>query len=329
MHLANPYFFLFLGFIPLYLWLEYRFRGRSAAIEYSSVDLIAGGKASWIKNRDKILKWLRIAAIVLFVVALARPQLGQFSEEVTSEGIDIILCMDTSTSMKAEDFKPNNRYYVAKKTAQNFVKLRKHDRIGVVVFAALSFTQCPLTFDHAAVLDLLEKSEIGMVQEDGTAIGSALATAVNRLRTSEAKSKVIILLSDGRNNRGEIDPVTAAKIASSMDIKIYAIGAGAPGPALYPVDDPVFGRRYVRLAEDLDEVTLKKIADLTGGMYFRATSSDGLEEIFRRIDKMEKVPIKTKEYTQYIDLYLFFLIPALALFMLEIVLANTLLLKIP
>jgi len=193
----------------------------------------------------------------------------------------------------------------------------------------LSFTQCPLTLDYGAVLDFLDSVEIGMTQTDGTAIGTAIATCVNRLKDIPAKSKVIILLTDGRNNMGEIDPWTAAQAAGAMNIKIYTIGAGVPGGAMYPIDDPVFGKRYVRLPEDLDEETLIKIASLTGGQYFRAKSSEGLREIYNKIDKMEKTEIKVNEYTEYTELFLYFILPAVLLFFTEIILTNTYFRKAP
>jgi Ca-activated chloride channel family protein len=231
--------------------------------------------------------------------------------------------------MRAEDFKPLNRLDAAKKAAEEFVKERKNDRIGIVVFSELSFTQCPLTLDYGAVLDFIDNVEIGMTQTDGTAIGTAIVTCVNRLKDSVAKSKVIILLTDGRNNRGEIDPLTAAKTAGAMDIKIYTIGAGVPGGAMYPVDDPIFGKRYIRMREDLDEDTLIKIASATEGRYFRATSSKKLKEIYSKIDRMEKTDIKVSEYTEYTELFPYFLLPAILMFFVEIVLFNTYLRKIP
>jgi len=330
MRFANPYFLIFFIFIPVYLWLKKSFGKDDAAIDYPSLKIIVDNADFWVRNRDKILFWLRITAIAFVILALSRPQAGQFSKDVSTDGADIILCIDTSSSMSAQDFKPLNRLEAAKEVAKKFVAARKSDRIGAVVFAGLSFTQCPLTIDHSAVMEFIDKIEIGMTSLDRTAIGSAIATSVNRLRTSEAKSKIIILLSDGRNNYGEIDPLTAANAAQLMGIKIYTIGAGVPGGAEYPVDDPVFGRRYVKMSDqELDEPTLKKIADITGGTYFRATSTGGLEDIFRKIDKMEKVKLKVKEYTEYRDLYLFLLIPAIIFLLLEQVLKYTILLKIP
>jgi Ca-activated chloride channel family protein len=322
MRFANPIFLLFLLTIPGLIWYYLKYsQSRSNRLKFSSLEII--------KKIRKSGLILRILCLLLLILAFARPQAGQRSEEVLSKGVDIMLCLDTSTSMRAEDFKPLNRLDASKKAAKEFVKDRKNDRIGVVVFSELSFTQCPLTLDYGAVLDFIENVEIGMTQTDGTAIGTAIVTCVNRLKDSAAKSKVIILLTDGRNNKGKIDPLTAAKTAGAMDIKIYTIGAGVPGGAMYPVDDPIFGKRYIRLAEDLDEDTLISIASATEGQYFRATSSKKLKEIYSKIDRLEKTDIKVSEYTEYTELFSYFLLPAILMFFLEIVLFNTYLRKIP
>ncbi|HAM38946.1 MAG TPA: aerotolerance regulator BatA [Elusimicrobia bacterium] len=329
MRFADPIYLLFLLIIPLLVFYYFK-RFKKPTIKYPELESI---KLSFNQQKTKIKEWLpvilRLVVLSFIIFALARPQSGQKGEEILTKGVDIILCLDTSTSMRAEDFKPNNRFYVAKKSAEEFVKGRKHDRIGVVVFSALAFTQCPLTLDYGALIDFLDKTEIGMTQTDGTAIGSAIVTSLNRLRESNAKSKIIILLTDGRNNTGEIDPITAAKTASAIDVKIYTIGAGVPGGALYPVDDPIFGRRYVKIQDDLDEATLSEIAHITEGAYFRATSPEGLKNIFKQIDKMEKTEIKSKEFTEYTELYLYFLFPALLLFLAELFLKNTVLRRIP
>ncbi|OGS33606.1 MAG: aerotolerance regulator BatA [Elusimicrobia bacterium RIFOXYC2_FULL_34_12] len=329
MRFADPIYLLFLLIIPLLVFYHFK-RFKKPTIKYPELESI---KLSFNPQKTKIKEWLpvilRLVVLSFIIFALARPQSGQKGEEILTKGVDIILCLDTSTSMRAEDFKPNNRFYVAKKSAEEFVKGRKHDRIGVVVFSALAFTQCPLTLDYGALIDFLDKTEIGMTQTDGTAIGSAIVTSLNRLRESNAKSKIIILLTDGRNNTGEIDPITAAKTASAIDVKIYTIGAGVPGGALYPVDDPIFGRRYVKIQDDLDEATLSEIAHITEGAYFRATSPEGLKNIFKQIDKMEKTEIKSKEFTEYTELYLYFLFPALLLFLAELFLKNTVLRRIP
>ena len=271
---------------------------------------------------------LRMAAIFIFVLALARPQAGQKEEEIITQGIDIMLTLDISGSMKAEDFSPQNRLDAAKDVLREFIKSRRNDRIGMVVFSRYSFTQCPLTLDYGALSGLLDKVAIGMI-EDGTAIGMAIANAVNRLRDSSVKTRIIILLTDGVNNAGKIDPLTAAKAAKALGIKIYTIGAGKPGGAMYPVEDPVFGKRYVHMDTEIDEELLKKIADGTGGLYFRAKDKEVLMEIYKTIGQLEKTKIETKEYANYTELAGFFILPGFLLILLEIVLANTLFAKIP
>jgi Ca-activated chloride channel family protein len=243
-------------------------------------------------------RWLFAAAGVLLVAALARPQTGAARVEITSEGIDIVLALDISGSMKAEDFKPNNRLFVAKEVARRFVEGRTGDRIGLVVFAGGAYTQCPLTMDYGILTSLIEAVDFGNVP-DGTAIGMALATSVNRLREAQGKSRVVILLTDGQNNAGEIDPVTAAEAARALGVKVYTIGAGTDGPAQIPVDDPVFGRRYVTIDASVDEESLRTIAEITGGRFFRATSPEALAAIYRNIDRMEKTEAETVEYIQY------------------------------
>jgi len=271
---------------------------------------------------------LRMLAIFILILALARPQAGQKEEEIITEGIDLMLTLDTSGSMKAEDFTPQNRLGAAKDVMRDFIKSRRNDRIGLVVFSRYSFTQCPLTLDYSALLDLLDRIEIGMI-EDGTAIGTAIANAVNRLRDSGVKSRIVILLTDGINNAGKIDPLTAAKAAKALGIKIYTIGAGKPGEAMYPVEDPIFGKRYVRMDTEIDEELLKNIADETGGLYFRAKDKEGLAEIYKTIGNLEKTKIETKEYADYTELAGFFILPGFALLLLEIIFAHTLFAKIP
>jgi len=225
MRFAYPLYLLLLFLVPLFFLFKIKFKD-TASIKYSDLNILKNLPKTTGNVKLKILYAIRLAIFTLLILALARPQAGERSEEISTFGVDIILCMDTSTSMKAEDFKPNNRYYVAKEVAKEFVKGRKHDRIGVVVFSAVAFTQCPLTLDYGACIDFLDKTEIGMTQTDGTAIGTALTTSTNRFKDSLAKSKVIILITDGRNNMGEIDPITASKVAATMGIKIYTIGIG-------------------------------------------------------------------------------------------------------
>jgi Ca-activated chloride channel family protein len=325
----NPLYLLLLIFIPLLYWYKKsNYDRHSAHLQYSTLRIIS----SVVKFSDRkraVLDILKLSALGLAVIAFARPRAGIKTEEVKTKGTDIMLCLDTSTSMRALDFKPMNRFDAAKKAAIEFVKGRKYDRIGVVVFAGISFIQCPLTVDHGAVVDFLEKSEIGMTQVDGTAIGTALSTAVNRMKDSEAKSKVIILLTDGRNNMGEIDPITAANLAQSFDIKVYTIGCGIRGPSLYPIEHPLFGIQYVPINEEIDEDTLIRIASITGGKYFRATSPRALYDIYKEIDSLEKTEFKVEEYTEYRELFVYFLFPALLLFLASVILENSYLMKIP
>ncbi|MFH1073599.1 MAG: VWA domain-containing protein [Candidatus Firestonebacteria bacterium] len=329
MRLANPLFLFLLIPIAGAVWyfLE-REKKKKAAVIFSDFRIFKG-LGNFSSNRRQMLIILRILILIFLVLALSRPQSGLKTEEISTKGIDIVLCLDTSGSMKAEDFKPNNRLAVAKSVGSDFIRGRSNDRIGIVVFSAVSLLQCPLTSDYGAVIDFMKSIEIGMTQTDGTAIGNAVATSVGRLKDSKAKSKIIILLTDGRNNMGEVDPVTAAKLATAFNIKIYTIGVGKEGEAPFPVDDPMFGKRYVYIKEDLDEVTLKSIAEITEGMYFRATSAEALREIYKQIDKMEKTEIKGLEYTEYTDHYIALLVIALLLFIAEIVLDNTVLRKLP
>jgi len=324
---AQPYYLLLLLALPaLYYWHRQR-RKRGAAITFSNLGVIGQirGKKSFPVR--KVFLTGRLLVIALLAIAFARPQSGHTGEEVITEGIDIIMALDVSTSMLAEDIKPN-RIEAAKQVAAEFVKGRKHDRIGLVVFAADGYTQCPLTIDYSVVLTFLDQVRTGMI-DDGTGIGMGLATAINRLRTSEAKSKVVILLTDGRNNRGEIDPLTAAEAAKALDIKIYTVGAGTRGTAMYPIQDPMFGKRYVPMQVDIDEATLEKIARISGAAYFRATNTEQLEDVYKEIDRMEKTRIEVKEYTRYSELFYWFAAAALVLLMAVIVLENTRFMKIP
>ncbi len=328
---ANPWLLTLLAVIPVMMWWYLRglkSRKVAATMRYSNMNVVKKLKPSPRKRYRHVVFVLRVLVVALLVVVIARPQSGQKESEVLTEGIDIILAMDISSSMLAEDFKPKNRLGAAKLVAADFVQGRTNDRIGLVVFAAQSFTQCPLTLDYGLLLQFLEDIEIGMI-DDGTAIGMALGNCVNRLKDSRAKSKVVILLTDGQNNRGELDPVTAARVAEAYDIRIYTIGAGKRGEALYPYDDPVFGKRYIRTKVEIDEELLQQVADITGGKYFRATDKESLEQIYAEIGEMEKTKIEVKEYTRYQELFLPYLLAALALLLLEVVLANTVFRKIP
>ncbi len=274
------------------------------------------------------LPYLRAAVFVLFILALARPQKVTAERDFQTKGVDIMISMDISGSMLAEDFKPENRMHIAKQEAIKFVRNRKNDRIGLVVFARKAFTQCPLTLDYDVLAKLIADVEIGMIA-DGTAVGMGLATAVNRLRDSTAKSKVIILITDGENNAGNIDPITAAELAKTFNIRVHTIGVGRGGLVPFPVNDPLFGKRYVQANVEIDEMTLKRIADITGGVFFRARDSKSLNEIYEKINQLEKTEIKVKEYRSYEELFPLFLIPGMFLLLGEILLSRTVLLKVP
>lgn len=300
-------------------------------MRFSSLDNLKRLKKSTSIFLRYLLLVLRCLAIALFVMALARPQSSTKASEVLTEGIDIILCLDTSGSMQALDFKweneRQNRLQVVKKVVSDFIKGRKNDRIGMVVFGEEAFTQCPLTLDYGVLLSFLDQVEIGMAG-DSTAIGSALGTCIKRLKELKSKSKVVILLTDGRNNAGRVSPETAAEIAKTFNIKTYTIGVGTEGEVPFLVDT-IFGKKYVYQRVDLDEVTLKEIANITGGKYFKATNTKALEEIYNQIDKLEKTKVEVKEYMEYEELFGWFLLPGLACILLEIVLAHTRFRKIP
>ena len=330
MRFQSPWFLLLLAVIPLMGWYGLR-RFACSQIRFSSLYVLRQLKTPKTLLWRKALVFARCAAMALFILALARPQSGIKSSEISTEGVDIMLCLDTSGSMQALDFKEKRlrvpRVEVVKRVVNDFIRGRKNDRIGMVVFAQEAFTQCPLTLDYGVLLSFLDKVEIGMAG-DSTAIGSALAVCVKRLKDLQSKSKVIILLTDGRSNTGTITPATAADIAKSFNIKIYTIGVGTEGEAPFLVDS-LFGKQYVYQKVDLDEDTLKDIANRTGGKYFRATDTEALEHIYQQIDAMEKSAVKIKEYMDYEELFAWLLIPGLALVLLEIVLANTRLRTIP
>jgi len=321
---VHPWFLLLLPLPFLLLWLRGRSqRARTAAAAWSKLDRQTLHPTSRTRAAA-FLPWARALVLSFLVVAVARPRPGEREIEMTSEGIDIVLALDISGSMKAEDFQPQNRLHVAKKAAATFIDGRPGDRIGLVVFAANSFTQCPLTTDHEVLKRLLDEVDFGDVK-DGTAIGMGIVNAVNRLEDVPAKSRVVILLSDGQNNAGSVDPITAARLAQSVGVRIYTIGVGSDDDAPFPVDDPVFGRRYVRLPSMVDDATLTKVAEGTGGQYFRATEARALEEIYARIDSMEKTEIETREWMNYSETGSYLALPALALLLGEILLSATIL----
>lgn len=312
-------------------WLVFSLWRRPFSITYSITSVIAqmsGGANQLLVRLPAIL---RTACMILLVLAAARPQLYNVSKDVLSPGVDIMLCLDTSGSMEAMDFKldsePVTRLTAVKKVVDDFIRKREADRIGLVVFGEEAFTQSPLTMDKGLLLGLVERMEIGMAG-DRTAIGSAVAIGGKRLKDLEAKSKILILLTDGRNNAGSITPEQAAESVKAFGVKIYSIGVGGTGPAPFKVRT-LFGTRIVHQRVDLDEDTLRKIARIGGGKYFRAADSESLSEIYDIIDREEKTEVKVKEFFHFRELYLYFLIPALILLLIEMTLRLTVLRVIP
>lgn len=306
------YLFLLVLIPGLWLWYRRSGRRREATLRYSSLRGIRALLGARSSRRAELLFGLKLLTLSLLLLALSRPQQGESVKEFNTEGIDIMLVLDISSSMRAVDFQPN-RLEAAKMVAREFIEGRRADRIGLVVFAAESFLQCPLTIDYEVLKQLLNQVDIIEEKYDGTAIGMAIANGVNRLRDSIAKSKIMILLSDGRNNAGELDPETAAEMAQAFGIKIYTIGAGKLGQAPYPVQLGG-GRVQYRLVDvEIDEAVLQGIARNTGGRYFRATDETHLASIYEEISQLEKTEIRVKEYLQYRDLYPVFLLPAFLL----------------
>lgn len=326
---ANPsYIYLLLLLIPLIGWYFWKMRKSQASVEMSSSQAFDVPKAVTAKVYLRHVPFvLRMIAIALVIIILARPQSTNSWQNSSTEGIDIMMAIDISSSMLAQDLRPN-RLEAAKNVAAAFINGRPNDNIGLVVFSAESFTQCPLTTDHAILLNLFKDIQSGMI-EDGTAIGLGLANAVSRIKDSQAKSKVIILLTDGSNNRGEIAPVTAAEIAKTFGIRVYTIGVGTKGEAPYPFRLPGGMIQTQMIPVDIDEPTLKQIATTTGGQYFRATDNASLKEIYSEIDQMEKTKISVREYSKKQEEYKNIALLLLALLLLELLLKHTLLKKIP
>jgi Ca-activated chloride channel homolog len=321
-----PAFFLLMLAIPVLFYFSKK--RHSATLAFSSLSLVSYRPVTLRILLYRALPLLRALILILFILTLARPQRVLSEREFQTAGVDIVISLDISGSMLAEDFKPENRMLVAKQEAAKFIKNRENDRIGLVIFARKAFTQCPLTLDYDVLLRLLSEVEIGLIS-DGTAIGMGLATAVNRLRESDAKSKVVILITDGSNNAGNIDPITAAELAKAFGIKVYAILVGKGGLVPFPVNDPLFGKRYVQAEVEIDEMTMKRIADITGGLFFWARDPQSLTQIYETINKLEKSEVKVKEYQSFDELFHLFLIPALLLLLLEVLLKQTVLLKVP
>lgn len=328
MHFASPYYLWLLALIvPMIAYYVWRVRQGGAAIQISTVEGVLRAPKSVRYYLRHLPFVLRTAAYALLVVALARPQGIEQNVRTSTEGIDIMLSIDVSGSMLARDFKPD-RITAAKEVAASFISDRVGDRLGLVAFAGEAFTQSPLTTDQSTLQTLLARIRSGLI-EDGTAIGNGLATAINRLRESEAKSKVIILLTDGVNNRGEIAPMTAAEIARAQGIRVYTIGVGSRGTAPYPAVDMFGNMTFINQKVEIDEKTLTEIARLTGGRYFRATDKEKLQAIYDEINQLEKSRVEVTERITYHELFLGWVLAALALLTAELLLSNLVLKRIP
>ncbi|MBZ0266696.1 VWA domain-containing protein [bacterium] len=335
MTFRDPLFLL--AFLPVVLAavlvLRLGLRSRPAA-RYPTLGSFAGLRPSAAVLMRRLLPVARVLALGLLVVAFARPQFVEREEEIRTEGIDIMLALDVSGSMQAEDFKPKNRLHVAKSVVSEFLDLIRNDRVGLVVFSGQAFTQCPLTLDYDVLRSMLARVEIGMI-EDGTAIGTAIVNCVNRLRDSEAQSKVVILLTDGENNAGKIDPDTAAKVAEAMGVRVYTIGVGKEGGAPIPVDHPVYGKIYARNPDGslvltrIDEESLQRIASMTNAQYFRATDAEALRKIYAQILELERTKFQVKQFEKAHEYFRWAAIPAVLLLLAELGMAHTRLRVLP
>jgi len=310
MEFAHPYYLFLLIILPLLLlWYMKKGQYQEATMRFSNLDLFPENVIQNGRIKNLIIVFSRILIMMLIIIALARPRLVDTIQETKTEIIDILLVIDQSSSMLAQDFKPN-RLEAAKDVAKIFIKDREGDRLGLIVFAGESYIQCPLTRDVNVLLDFTDQIKIIDREHDGTAIGMAIANAINRLRDSEAQSKTIILLSDGSNNQGELDPITAADLAAKFDIKIYTVAAGTHGLAPYPVTD-AWGRQVIQKVQvDVDEESLQEIAKITNGRFFRAIDNESLKDIYKEIDALERTEIEVNEYQNYLELYSWFTIPA-------------------
>ncbi len=327
----DPWILSFILLVPLLIFYVLK-APRGSSFTFPSKDLVQGCPPTLRLRLSRMIIFMRGIAIALVIIALARPQSILDQTRTVSEGVDIVLALDTSTSMLAEDFRIGanriNRFDLVREVVKEFIKKRKDDRIGMVAFAARAYTACPLSTDYEWLYENLDRIKVGMI-EDATAVGSALASSLNRLKSSKTKSKIIILLTDGINNAGNISPITAAEAAKAMKVKVYTIGVGTKGLVPYPMKD-MYGRTvYQNIPIEIDEESLKKIADETGGKYYRATDTESLKSIYDDINKLEKSNIEHFGYRQYDELFYFFLIPGLIILAMEIIFSNTIFLKVP
>jgi Ca-activated chloride channel family protein len=329
---AHPYLLLLLLLIPLLAWLKGR-RGAPPAFVYSSVQLVRAMQNIHRSRFGGFLGSLRWLALALFIVALAQPRLTKSTTEIKASGVDIVVAMDLSGSMLSEDFEVRgervNRFNMARQVLKNFIDKRPNDRIGMVLFAAQAFIGTPLTLDHDFLQANLDRLELGMIEQNSTAIGDGLGTAVNRLRDLKAKSKIVILMTDGVNNAGKLQPLLAAEAAKSLGVKVYTVGIGMRGEAPMPARD-MFGRKvYQMVPVDIDEETLQKIAAQTGGKYYRADNAERFKQIYAEIDKLEKTEASVKKYTQFTELFAWLIAAGLATLLVELVLGQTAFRRLP
>ncbi|WP_319406432.1 VWA domain-containing protein [uncultured Desulfosarcina sp.] len=328
---ASPWFFLLLLLLPLLVWYR-RWRHRPPTMASSALFPVAGVPASTVLRLQPLVPVIKYAALMLMIVAMARPQWGTERTEVKTEGINIVLALDLSESMAALDFKKEgrvvNRLEAVKGVVQNFVANRNGDRIGMVVFGTHAYTQLPLTRDYNTIVSMLDRLKIGAAGER-TAIGDAMGISLKRLADIKSESNIIILLTDGQSNAGELSPEAAGEIATQKGVKVYTIGVGTRGKAPFLVNDPLFGERYVYQRVNIDEDTLKEIADETGGLFFRAENLEGLQKIYDTIDKLEKTEVKVDLFADYSEMYPWLLIPAILLLPIYVILRNTRYLVVP
>lgn len=327
---AHPWLLLLLLLLPLLAWLKGK-RSRPAAFLYSSTQLVAGVSGASRSRAGRLLAALRWLALAAFIVALAQPRSTKSESSIRASGVDIVVAMDLSGSMESEDFEVGgnrvNRLNMAKAVLKKFVEKRPNDRIGLVAFAGRAYIACPLTLDHDFLVQNIDRLQLRLI-EDGTAIGSGLSAAANRLRDLKAKSKIVILMTDGQNNAGKIPPLTASDAAKALGVKVYTIGIGIRGQAPMPVY--VFGqKRYQMVPVDIDEATLTKIADETGGKYYRADNAARFEGIYDEIDKLEKTEVDVKKFTQYQELFHYVIALGAGLLLAELLLKNTILRRLP
>ena len=311
------FFLLLIPIIIIYIFKFINIESFEGVVRYSNIDLIPSKIKSRATFKNNILVFLNIFIFLLVILGLARPRLSNIISDSKVDIVDIMLVLDMSSSMLAEDFKPN-RLEASKEVAKTFIKDRSGDRLGIIIFAGQSFIQCPLTIDSDVLVEFVDKIEVAQEDYDGTAIGMAIANATNRLRFSDSKNKLMILLSDGSNNKGEIEPITAAELAQKFNIKIYTIGAGSMGKAPYPVKD-IWGRTSRRMIDvDVDEETLKEISRVTNAKFFRATDNETLLQVYKEIDQLERTEIEVSEYKNYKELYVYFALSAALLLIIKI-----------